>query len=104
MKEVYCEIFFIACIPYDSHLPKMCEQMALSFTERSQHIQKQAALTVLRSYFLSQPYQYLHKIATTLREARSSTYHAVTPHTLYLEVQKPTRRVDNGKALILTSI
>lgn len=51
MKKVYCEIFFIVCIPYDSHLPKMCEQMALSFTERSQHIQKQAALTVLRSYF-----------------------------------------------------
>lgn len=35
------------CILYDSPLPKMQEEMALSFNLRSQHIQKQAALTPL---------------------------------------------------------
>lgn len=62
----------------------MCEQMALSFTLRSQHIQKQAALTVLRyqQVCLIPPrtYQYLHQIATTLKEVGSSTYRAGTPH------------------------
>lgn len=61
------------CILYDSPLPKMQEEMALSFNLRSQHIQKQAALTplwfltgLLKVVFLSQLYQYWHQIKIML--------------------------------------
>lgn len=47
MKKVSVK-YSSVCILHNSHLQKRCEKGFLSFTLRSQHIQKQAALTVLK--------------------------------------------------------